>query len=229
MTKRTTRRKADQLSLHPVQGSNRYCGPTSIAAVTGCTTDEAATIIQHSRANRRPVQGIYNHELTHARRELGYQYDHEEYERGYRHRPHAHGGITLHRFDDRPTLSAWLRDPAHRQGTWIVQASRHYIVVQGDHVLDTGAWYTPRTPVRIRPGMRMMRVRVNDVWRVTEPVPEPEPGQSPMAAAIAAIAARRGAPLACHRSRKCPLCGAQRLNIYADRVRCGACQEECSR
>lgn len=52
--------------------SNGWCGPAVISSITGCTTDEAAKVIQEIRGNSRQVVGVDHTDLCEAFKRLGY-------------------------------------------------------------------------------------------------------------------------------------------------------------
>lgn len=107
-----------------------YCGPFSIAAITGHSFENIRSMINHVR--RRPantgIMGMYAEELERVFSNFGYtmftayQFHNEHWK-------------------DRPTFSQWRR--RHIKGAkgkneaYIVQFRKHFAVVLGDHFIDT--------------------------------------------------------------------------------------------
>lgn len=61
---------AFDVSLHPIKGRNRYCGPAAMAAVLGVTTDHAARVIR-GLTGERWIKGVSVQHLTAAMEQLG--------------------------------------------------------------------------------------------------------------------------------------------------------------
>lgn len=104
-----------------------YCGPMSIAAVTGERASTVlATIQRHREAlgfghtasgRRRAIMGMMPSEVLGTLQRLGYP---AEY-------------VSLR---GRPTLAAWLREQKP-PGAQIVHVTGHYTAVDGRHMIDT--------------------------------------------------------------------------------------------
>jgi len=59
--------------MEPVRfGKNQFCGPSVMSAITGLSTDEAATVIS-SITGRTKVAGVYQSDLIKAFEKLGYK------------------------------------------------------------------------------------------------------------------------------------------------------------
>jgi len=65
------------MKLHPATGRNSYCGPTSISAITGCSTDDVS-LIHRWITGKRSVKGMYHMELVPVMTWLGYAVDFED-------------------------------------------------------------------------------------------------------------------------------------------------------
>ena len=142
-----------QLKLRPVNHSkgdtNRYCGPSAISAITGCTTGEAARLL-------RDVSGlasIKGASPVHVKSAL------------------ARFGICVERVrvnvKDAPTMAAWLRATHGQRGgkVFLIVAWNHWQVISGNRyvcgisrvVVDLDSRYVKK------------RARVTEVYELTAP------------------------------------------------------------
>ena len=142
-----------QLKLRPVNhakgDTNRYCGPSAISAITGCTTGEAARLL-------RDVSGlasIKGASPVHVKSAL------------------ARFGICVERIrvnvKDAPTLAAWLRATHGQRGgkVFLIVAWNHWQVISGNRyvcgisrvVVDLDSRYVKK------------RARVTEVYELTAP------------------------------------------------------------
>ena len=126
------------MKLHQVFGRAGKCGPSAIAAIAGCTSDEAARAIrQHN--GRKAVNGTHDHDLIGALRLLGWE---------------ASAAVPGYGASDcrtlpapYPTLKAWIAcmdlDP---DTAWIIDAANHWIVLSwhdGElYAADSGYWFS---------------------------------------------------------------------------------------
>tara|TARA_R100000654_G_scaffold8278_3_gene19581 strand:+ start:4544 stop:5020 length:477 start_codon:yes stop_codon:yes gene_type:complete len=113
------------------KSSNRYCGPAAIAAIAGCTPDEAADKLSGVRnANNRwhgrqvsgkGIKGTYDHELKKALNWLGFRMTSVD---------HTDGRITPLANEK---FKAWaVRTEALRgDRLFLVSSGRHWRVVKG--------------------------------------------------------------------------------------------------
>ena len=108
-----------------ITGSNRWCGPTAMSAVTGRTSDECAEVIQAGRGNKRPVKGVYSYDVIDGFRALGYK---------------AVDLVLFRR--NRPTFAEWIKNNAPGEGvTALVSVGYHLIVWHNGMVMDNGSWF----------------------------------------------------------------------------------------
>lgn len=135
------------MKLNPVnrpKGHNSYCGPAVISAVTGCTTNEAASVIR-LLTGRESIKGTYTHEVRNALSKYG---------------------VTMKRMRvDRPTLTQWLK--ANRDKRTL---GRVFLIVAGHHwQLISGRRYVcGRTGdiVSVKDHQVKRRARVTEVWEL---------------------------------------------------------------
>jgi hypothetical protein len=112
---------ADGRGLFPVTnrgGRKLWCGPAALAAVSGW--DAADTQEVCNRVSRRATRGLKNSELEKAARLIGVQLG-----------PRS-------RILPRPTLQAWA-EWAREPGSYIVNVTDHYVVVNGARFVDSSA------------------------------------------------------------------------------------------
>lgn len=112
--------------LFKPHGTNRFCGPTVLSALTGLSTDDCAAVARTLR-ERRAVKGMQDWELMATLRKLGGQAFH-----------YAHNGA-------RQSLELWMesRSETQRKKLYVVTVSEHYVLVRGDLVLCSwtrGEW-----------------------------------------------------------------------------------------
>jgi hypothetical protein len=112
------------------KSTNTWCGPAAIAALTGCTPDEAASTIANVRnytecreriVSAKGVKGTYDREIKKALRRLGFSMtDVTSYSRH-----------TPPRVNER--FKAWADRTREMRGDrlYLVSAGRHWIVVRG--------------------------------------------------------------------------------------------------
>lgn len=143
------------MKRNPIDRSaNRYCGPLAIAALLGLKSSvEGAARIRAIRDRpglpSGPIKAVYNEEMVCTLRGAGL---------GVRHEP---TGVAHN-----PTLAGWLRrHRKDRAGTYLVQVTRHYVVVSGRKFIDTstdGQWvFLGKAPHR--------RKRVRNAYQVVRP------------------------------------------------------------
>jgi hypothetical protein len=109
-------------AITPARGDIKWCGPSAVSSVTGCTSELARLLIAVHRYGReapqraRYVRGSTVPELEYALRALGWSAQ-----------PVSSGCETLARFLD------WS---AGEESAFVVLAARHYIVSQRAYVAD---------------------------------------------------------------------------------------------
>lgn len=130
--------------LHRIIGKQRWCGSCAIAAITGITTDEAASMLRE-QTGRRQITGVVPAALLRCLGSLGYS--------------------TTQVFDSTvggsPTLAEWLKQYNDQRHVYLVAATQHMLTVAGRKAADS----CNRVPVFLR-AFRGRQRRVCDVWRV---------------------------------------------------------------
>lgn len=128
--------------------SNRFCGPTVLSAMLGITTDDAVKLVHKLRKTTKPVKSMHLTELQRILCANGY----------YRLAgPNPHPRVTRTRHDifgraivdtyAHPTFAQWLRARSREEREHIAvvllcsQSAHmgHFIVVQGNTMVDSGA------------------------------------------------------------------------------------------
>jgi len=104
------------MKLNPVnrpKGHNSYCGPAVISAVTGCTTNEAASVTR-LLTGRESIKGTYTYEVRNTL---------------------SRYGVTMRRMRvDRPTLTQWLKankDKRTSGRVFLLVAGHHWQLISG--------------------------------------------------------------------------------------------------
>lgn len=131
---------------HGSRGHNSFCGPGAISALTGITAERAAKLIRAerdkfnagTRGRRRGLarstgagSGIsfaYTVEVLDVLKQLGYQAERVEKRYDQQYTDYLN-----------KTLRAWDRDvrlPAQRLRPLLIVVSSHFVVVQGDKLVD---------------------------------------------------------------------------------------------
>jgi len=143
----TIQKSKTSMKLHEIKGRNRYCGPAAIAALTGCTTDEAAVVIR-SVSRQESVKGVHTHHLMQALALFGVRYSHRE----------------TYCPASRLTLAQWLKKTDRPRG-------KVFLVVAGNHFqIVTGRQYTCgrlRAMVSVRDERVKRRSRVEEVFALS--------------------------------------------------------------
>ena len=165
--------------LHRITGRAVKCGPSTVSAIDGVPTHEAAAVIRRL-FDRRAVNGVFIDELAAALREFGWAPDYAIGHPNYRKRRHARRACEWERlfavvpFDVRAmTLGTFL--DAAPAGTWAVSASNHFVAYADGFVADSGAWFSRRPArwSRADPGHdRVARRRVREAVRFVRVSPE---------------------------------------------------------
>jgi len=136
------------MKLNPVnrpQGHNRYCGPAVISAITGCTTNKAASVIRFL-TGRESIKGTYTYEVINTLSKYG---------------------VTMERMRvDRPTLTQWLKANKDKR-----TSGRVFLLVAGHHwQLVSGRRYVcgrTKEVVSIKDKRVKRRARVTEAWELT--------------------------------------------------------------
>lgn len=131
--------------IYQPTGSNGYCGPYVLSALTGFTTDDVAKTIR-DLTGRRYVKFVRSSEIGRTLAAYGLKYEHRQY-------------------GDRP-LSEWLGYDRRPEGTYIVLASRHFVLVHEGMVYDNGCWGCSEGMDLETFRRRHGRKRVKRVWEV---------------------------------------------------------------
>lgn len=137
-----------------INGS-KYCGPTSLSCVSGIGTKEICKIVRHLDSRRKRIRGMYNREMEKV---LDY----------------LNIGWKLLNFK-KCTLSNWVEGYRRTGATYILNVSRHYLVLKDDKVVCTQF----KGEIGELKNSKYLRCRVNKVWMVlSEPsgvvnIPEP--------------------------------------------------------
>ena len=194
--------------LHRITGRATKCGPSTISAIAGVPTHEAAAVIRRL-FDRPSVNGVFIDELAAALVEFGWIADYAIRHPKYCERRHARREEVWDRlFADIPsdvcamTLGTFL-DPAP-SGTWAISASNHFVAYGDGFVADSGAWLArkPRVWFRADPDCdRVARRRIREAVRFVPAGPgdarrnpESETGQAPAGAAPSRPASSRPVP-----------------------------------
>ena len=127
-------RVGDGMKLHPVHGRAGKCGPSALAAIAGCTTDDAARAIRQY-TGKRSVTRTSVPDMTGGLANLGWTC------RANNHRKDP---------DGLPTVRRWIADMDRDERTaWIMLTAKHWIVLSWHdgslYVADSGFWFS-RTP-----------------------------------------------------------------------------------
>ena len=137
--------------LHRITGRATKCGPSTISAIAGVPTHQAAAVIRRL-FDRPSVNGVYTDELAAALEELGWTPDYAIRHPKYRERRFARREVQWQRifasvpFDVRAITLGTFLDPAP-SGTWAISASNHFVAYADGFVADSGAWFS-RKPAR---------------------------------------------------------------------------------
>ena len=122
------------MKLHPVHGRAGKCGPAALAAITGCTTDDASRAMRR-HTGKRAVTRTSVGDMTGGLANRGWTYRSDNY------RLHPAG---------LPTVRRWIADMDRDERTaWILLTAKHWIVLSWHdgslYVADSGFWFS-RTP-----------------------------------------------------------------------------------
>lgn len=162
--------------LHRITGRATKCGPSTVSAIAGVPTHEAAAIIRELY-DRTAVNGVATDELVAALVHLGYSPDYalrhpkhpngrwvesrDRYDRLFRGISHELRSVALGRFlDTAPS------------GSWAIASGRHWIAYANGYVADSGAWLArkPQLWTSIRPlHGTVARRRVMEAIRFVKP------------------------------------------------------------
>lgn len=131
------------MKLHGVHDTksktrHQWCGPTALAAVTGCGYQTALDVLREV-TGRRAITRTWNGELVRAFSILGWVAE-------------------VVRVDGKPTLARWLRQrtPEVAKSHVVVNVTKHYVAVLGRKVVDNKT----KDPVFLREyPHRRLRVR----------------------------------------------------------------------
>lgn len=124
------------MKLYQPHGGNRFCGPTTLSALTGKSTDECALLASR---NGKPLKMMYHDQMITSLRKAGIRFQ-----------PIKSALVPLKFLKpDKncyPTLMTWMKEvrkPSEMGKVYIVNITDHYILVLGDKVCDTythGVW-----------------------------------------------------------------------------------------
>jgi len=137
--------------LHRITGRAKKCGPSTISAIAGIPTHEAAAIIRRLY-DHRAVKGVATDELTAALADLGlppnYALRHPRYPNGRWKESEAEFDRLFANvpFDVRSVSLGAFLDVAP-SGSWAIAAARHWIAYADGFVADSGYWLS-REPQR---------------------------------------------------------------------------------
>lgn len=108
-------------ALHLPTGRNKYCGPTSLSAISGLDKDTCARALR-SRSGRRAILGAYNSELRDGLRLLGFQWKEQSFQK-----------------EQRLPLGQWLAtlSKAQRSARAIIQVKGHYLAMSKQRFADS--------------------------------------------------------------------------------------------
>lgn len=137
-------------------GASRYCGPTSLSALTGMGTADITLKLRRQRMSGKPVKGMDNSEMEYFLERAGYTV-----ERVFgRPRKPGWGRVTVESI----TLSKWLEWRADRRSMYLIHIGHHYVCYQwGRGMVCTsrgGVLHDASTN-------RYLRSRVKNAWRVS--------------------------------------------------------------
>ncbi|MDE0717684.1 MAG: hypothetical protein OXH64_07075 [Rhodospirillaceae bacterium] len=137
--------------LHRITGRAKKCGPSTISAIAGVPTHEAAAVIRRLY-NRPAVNGVATDELAATLVELGlppnYALRHPRYPNGrWKESEAEFDRLFAHvPFDVRSVSLGTFLDVAP-SGSWAIAAARHWIAYADGFVADSGYWLS-RKPQR---------------------------------------------------------------------------------
>ncbi len=119
----------------------RYCGPTSLSAVTGIGTKEIAQTVRHYYPAIKRVRGLHTVGLTKILDHFGVQYKTKPC---------------------KGSLRTWVEDYRRANTPYIVHVSNHYLVVYNNQVVCTqfGGEIGPLTK------SKYLRCRVHRYWMI---------------------------------------------------------------
>ena len=148
------------MGLHAITGTNRYCGPAVVSAITGKSTDDVSRIIR-TEFNRPYVKGTTWWQLEFVLGQLGWR------------------GSTGRYLGDRPTLLQWAKSAA--SGTYIINVPGHWIVLRKAGTRVTVADSMNRLPKPIKSffGKSKHVLRYHQVARGVTAPPKPKTKPSP--------------------------------------------------
>lgn len=142
-------------------GGSRYCGPTSLSAITGHDT---ATITKFIRRKFRPgpVKGMHNKEAIAYLRHCGYEVDlvYRSARLGYC-ASHEIGKV---RPVTKPmNLRKWIDEYARGREVYLINVTQHYVVLHSGMIVCTSRSGKPVPAGEIK----SMSKQAERVWRVT--------------------------------------------------------------
>lgn len=103
------------MKLHKITGANKYCGPGALSAVLGIPSHEASKLVRRYN-DKQAVRGLHNFELCKTLEGIGVEYTDSYYAKPL-------------------TFAQWLQE-ANPDALYIVNVTRHYIVVKGNEWID---------------------------------------------------------------------------------------------
>ena len=170
--------------LHRITGRATKCGPSTISAIAGVPTHEAAAVIRRL-FDRPSVNGVSIDELAAALEEFGFVPDYAMRHPKYGERPYARREEVWERifgevpFEVRAVSLGKFLDAAPA-GTWAISAGGHFVAYADGFVADSGAWLSRKparwfrgNPNHDRVALRRVREAVRFV-AASRPDPAPE-------------------------------------------------------
>lgn len=105
--------------------TRRWCGPTAVAAITGCGYDAAIDAFRQVRG-KPTIKGVYGYEMNNVMGRMGYKLNRME----------SHHHMKLFTC---MTLAEFLRrlHPMFKDKVLLVNVTRHYVVVYNGRIIDT--------------------------------------------------------------------------------------------
>lgn len=139
------------------RGSNRYCGPSALSAVTGIDTYHTAALLRHV-SGRPAIRGCAVDHMLVALHRLGLRVD-------------MIASFSYLPSRQRPTLQAWARDSEYRRRNDVILcvAGDHYVLLQGDrYVCGISKDVVPLAEAPYR------RHKLSSAFRLTRAKPQPD-------------------------------------------------------
>lgn len=144
-------------------GYSRYCGPTSLSAITGKGTLELCKRLRKI-TGRDAIKGLWNFEMLKLLESLGYKCElvyaavggsRKSWLASNR-KPTAPNGLPM-------TLKKWHEENARGREVYLVQVAHHYVVIHNGQIVCTS------NGGRLGPVStnKYLRCQVKKVWKVS--------------------------------------------------------------